>query len=150
MRKTNSKLRILKSAVQQCCICGRPVYTAKAIHCLRCHKFAYCMKNRRVNGKAAQDIWKYVKRYGYVCYYTGLDLDLDDVADPLYFQFDHETPGDNSRIRLTCSMINEMKSDMDWKEFKYYIIQIARFLTTGVKIKKIKLKYWYRLTPKLS
>jgi hypothetical protein len=138
-------MKILKPKTKKCCMCNRPVYTAKAIYCLRCHKFNYCMKNRRVSGKEAERIRNHIRKNGYVCEYTKVKLNLDDKRSPWYFQFDHETPGDKRRIRLTCALINEMKSDMSWKEFKGYILQIARFLLTGEKIKQKKLKYWFRL-----
>jgi hypothetical protein len=86
-----------------------------------------------------------VRRHGFVCGYTGIALDLDNPKSPWYFEFDHETPGDKSKVVLTCALINEMKSDRTKEEFKYYVCQLAKCFTTGAKIRKRKLKYWYRL-----
>ena len=54
-------------------------------------------------------------------------------------------PGDGRTVKLTFILLNEMKSDMTYEEFEYYILQFAKFFTTGQKIIKKKLKYWFRL-----
>ncbi|MDE2027642.1 MAG: hypothetical protein KGK03_09945 [Candidatus Omnitrophica bacterium] len=136
-----------KLKFKKCCLCGNPVYNPKAKYCLRCRNFTYCMKNRRINGKAAQRIKAHVKRHGFVCEYTGVDLDTENRASPYYFEFDHETPGVKRMVRLTCSLVNEMKSDTSWPEFRGNIFALAKCFKTGAKLKRRKLKYWYRLRP---
>jgi len=89
-----------------------------------------------------------VRRNGFVCQYTGIKLNMTDPKDPFYFSFDHMIPGDGRTVKLTFALLNEMKSDMTFEEFEYYILQFAKFFTTGNTIIKKKLKYWYRLALK--
>jgi len=133
---------------KKCCNCGKPVYAPGAMYCYRCHEFAYNMDNRRINFEAAKKIWKHVHRCGFVCEYTGTPLNMTDYKDPFYYEFDHTFPGDKTKVALTFSLLNEMKSEMTLKEFKYYVGQFANFLRTGAKIKKRKLSRWFKLSPK--
>jgi len=134
---------------KKCINCGEPVYAPGAEYCYRCHEFAYNMDNRRINNEAAKQIWKHVHCHGFVCEYTGTSLNMTDYKDPFYYEFDHTVPGNKAKVALTFSLLNEMKSEMTLNEFKYYVGQFAGFFRTGAKIKKRKLKYWFRLAPKL-
>lgn len=69
---------------------------------------------------------------------------------PFYYEFDHTVPGDPREVALTFSLLNEMKSEMTLKEFKYYVGQFANFFRTGAKIKKIKLSHWFKLASKFD
>ncbi|MDE1921103.1 MAG: hypothetical protein KGJ09_07620 [Candidatus Omnitrophica bacterium] len=139
----------MKIKIKRCCLCTRwPVYTARAKYCLRCRKFMYCMKNRRINGEAAERIKAWVRHCrGFFCFYTGVELNLEDPADPYYFEFDHFVPGDRRRMNLTCTLFNEIKSDLLLQELKRYVHQLEMHWTTGAPVKKMKLKFWFRLTP---
>jgi hypothetical protein len=105
------------------------------------------MNQRGLNALQVKIIWRYVKKYGYVCYYTKRRLDMKDPKSPWYFVFDHRIPGNDRTIVLTCALVNEMKSDMTDKEFKYYVHQLDKCFRTGAKIRARKLVYWQRLHP---
>jgi hypothetical protein len=135
---------------KKCCLCGRPVYAPRAMYCYGCHEFVHSMDNRRINNDAAKQILKHVHRHGFVCEYTETPLNMTDYKDPFYYEFDHSVPGDRNRVALTFSLLNEMKSEMTFNEFKYYVGQFADFLRTGAKIKKRKLSHWYKFASKLA
>ncbi len=137
----------LKALAKKCCLCGKPVYAPRAMYCPGCHQFVHSMDNRGINNDAAKKILKYVHRHGFVCEYTETPLNMTDYKDPFYYEFDHTVPG-ASKVALTFSLLNEMKSEMTLKEFKYYVGQFANFLRTGAKIKKRKLSHWFMLAQK--
>jgi len=132
---------------KKCWGCGRlPVFSIHSMFCKRCSRVAFRMKARRFSPEAEEGVWKYIRTYGFVCFYTGMPLDMTDFNSPWYGVFDSVTPGDRSRIVLTSALFNEMKSDLSIKEFWYYIRQLANFKRNHTKIRKKKLVYWYRLS----
>ena len=130
-----------------CCICGRRVYSKHSIYCLRCFEFSRTMDQRGLHADAVKAIWEFVRKNGYVCYYTGIKLDMTNPKSPWYFVFDHRIPGDDTSVVLTFALLNEMKSDMTDKEFKFNVHQLDRCFTTGAKFRKRKLVHWQRLRP---
>jgi hypothetical protein len=133
---------------KKCVLCGRPVASPNSNHCLRCRDFTRRMNQRQIHKEAVKEIEDHVRRNGFVCQYTGHKLNMTDSKSPFYYVFDHMIPGDNRKVVLTFALLNEMKSDMTPEEFRYYILQFAKFFTTGAKIIQKKLKYWVRLDPK--
>ncbi|MDE1920913.1 MAG: hypothetical protein KGJ09_08305 [Candidatus Omnitrophica bacterium] len=147
MKLTRTDLIILKLAgpgrpKDRCCICGRKVYSKHSIYCLRCFHFCRRMNQRGLHAGAVKAIWEWVRKHGYVCYYTGWALDLTNPKSPYYFEFDHFIPGDNRKIVLTCAVINEMKSVLAFKEWQNLVNQLSRHWRTGAKMKKISFKFW--------
>jgi hypothetical protein len=100
------------------------------------------MKARQFPPWVVKKIWEYVRKYGYVCYYTGMALDMTDPTSPWYCVFDHWAPHDPGRIVLTSSLINGMKSDLSEKEFWWIIKALANFRRKHIKVRKRKLVYW--------
>ena len=135
-----------KKHFRKCDLCGKRTFSPKSPHCRRCAHFTDCMNNRQIHKDAVKAIEDHIRQHGFICQYTGLKLNLKDHKDPFYFSFDHMIPGDNKSVKLTFILLNEMKSDMTLEEFEYYILQFAKFFTTGKKIIKKKLKYWFRLS----
>jgi hypothetical protein len=131
----------------RCCICGHKVFSGHSIYCRRCHLFSRGMNQRGLHADAVRSIWKFVRKYGYVCYYTGIPLNLKDPKSPWYYEFDHMIPGDDRKIVLTCTLINEMKTVMTEREFKNIVLQLAKHWLTGAKIEKIRLAYWEKRGP---
>jgi len=95
--------------------------------------------------KTRQDIWAYVRRNGYVCYYTQMPLDTSHPKSPWYCVFDHWIPHNNKKVVLTSSLFNDMKSDLSEKEFWYFIDQLANYKKKHSEVKKKRLVYWNRL-----
>jgi hypothetical protein len=132
---------------KKCDICGRPVFILQSKYCLRCARFNKRMELKGFSPQVMEEIRQYLRTYGYVCFYTGLSLDMENDRSPWYGVFNFLTPGDPSRIVLTCALFNAMKSDLSIKEFWYYIRQLANYKRKLSKIRKKKLVYWYRLKP---
>jgi len=133
---------------KKCWICGKPVFKANAKYCLRCSHFVKRMYFKRFPPSVVKKILEYVRVHGFVCYYTGMPLNLDNHRSPWYAVFDYLTPGDKSKVVLTSALFCEMKSDLAIDEFWYYIRQLANYKRNGTPIRKRKLVYWYRLTLK--
>ena len=138
-----------KKLKKKCCKCGKPVFSIKSIYCRECSHFSARMSDERVSPEVRQDLWKYVSKYrGYYCFYTGMKLNVFDKADPYFLEFDHLVPGDPRKIVMTSAWFNELKGDLALREFKGSVVQLFNFWFKGIKIKKKKFRYWYRLKPK--
>ncbi len=136
-----------KGKHKKCCQCGKPVFTLRSKYCLRCSRFNHRMEIKGFSPEAMEEIRLHIRTNGYVCALTGLPLEMDDYRSPWYCVFNYLTPGDHSKVVLTCALFNEMKTDLSIKEFWYYIRQLANYFRHGTKIRKKELVYWYRLTP---
>jgi hypothetical protein len=142
------KSSMQKKLIKGCCIiCGKPVLSKYSKYCRVCSHFINRMKRYRFPHKTRDDIWKYVRQNGYVCYYTKMPLDMSNPKSPWYCVFDHWIPRNDKKVVLTTSLFNDMKSDLSEKEFWYFIDQLANYKKKRIKIKKKHLVYWNRLHP---
>jgi len=105
------------------------------------------MRTKHFPAKTVKAIWDYIRRYGYVCYYTKMPLVLDNRKSPLYLVFDHYIPGDSSKIVITSAWLNEIKSDMSPDEFKNSVCQLADYFRKGTPIVLKPFVYWDRIYP---
>ena len=101
---------------------------------LRCAKFGQRMRTKHFPPETVKAIWEYIRKYGYVCYYTGMILDLDNRKSPRYLVFDHWIPGDPSKVVITAAVVNEMKSDMTQDEFEDTVCQMADHFRKGTPV----------------
>jgi hypothetical protein len=124
--------------------CRRAAASKGHKYCARCARLAFRMRRARFPREAILGVWDYIRKYGFVCYYTGMDLGLDDPKSPWYLVFDHWMPRDPRKIVITSAVVNVMKGDLTEKEFWYFIRQLANFYREGTPVRKIKLAYWYR------
>ncbi|MDE2027546.1 MAG: hypothetical protein KGK03_04455 [Candidatus Omnitrophica bacterium] len=137
-----------KKPVKKCCMCGKPVFSPKSIYCRDCSHFSARMSDERFSPETRQQLWNYVRRNkGFYCYYTGLKLDVFDYASPYFLEFDHVTPQNPKKIVMCCAWFNEIKGDMTLNELKGSVKQLFNYWFKGIKIKKRKFRYWYRLIP---
>ncbi len=132
---------------KKCCVCGKPVYSNHSLYCRNCKELAVRMSAKRLPRAVKAMIWAYIRRYGYVCYYTGMDLVMDDRRSPWYCVLDHWIPHNNKKVVLTSALINEMKSALTEKEFRYFVGQLYNHWVNGVKFKKKNVKYWLKSAP---
>ncbi len=96
----------LQKPIPSCCICTKPVnYGSK--YCPTCAYINYRMKIRRFPNKTRNAIWDFIKKYGYICYYTKTPLELKEIESPWYLEFDHWIPCDNSKVVITSRLINQ-------------------------------------------
>ena len=127
-----------------CPVCGQPILLKRHKLCARCSRIAYRMKLLRFPRDSVNGVFDYLHTYGFICYYTGMALVLDDPKSPWYLVFDHWMPRDPRKIVVTSALVNQMKSDLTEKEFWYFIRQLANFYREGSTVRKIKLAYWSR------
>lgn len=138
----------LKAAAtgKKCCICERPVFNIRSKYCLRCSHFNHRMELKGLTPQAIEEIREHLRTKGYVCSLTGVALDMADDRSPWYGVFNYYISGDKTKVMLISALFGEMKSDLSIDEFWYYIRQLANYKRYHVRIKKKKLRYWYRLT----
>ena len=127
-----------------CPMCGRRPPLKGHKYCARCSPIAYRMKLLRFPPEVVNAIRDYLRTYGFVCYYTGMRLNLDNPNSPWYLVFDHWNPRDPGKIVVTSALVNKMKSDLTEEEFWYFIRQLANHFRYGTPVRKIKLAYWCR------
>jgi len=132
--------------IRKCCICGKPVIShgPSAKYCPTCAVFAQRLDYKQLPTETVEMIWNYVRQYGYVCYYTGMPLNMTNPHDPFYCVLDHWNPHDNRKLVLTSSLLNDMKTDLTEAEFWYIIRQLANFKRHHTMFRKKKLLYWDR------
>jgi len=135
-----------RKLVKKCCICDKPVFSIKSIYCRTCSHFSARMSDERFSPAIREDLWRYVRKHGYVCYYTQDDLDVFVKSSAYFLEFDRVIPGDPRKIVITSALVNEMKGDMTEKEFKSTVRQLYNCWFKHIKMKKRKYRYWYRLT----
>ena len=137
-----------KKRGQECCLCGKPGFSNKSPYCRECSHFCARLSNERFSPEVCKSLKNYVrKRHGFYCYYTGQKLNVFDESDPYFLEFDHLVPGDPHKVVMTSAWINEMKGDLTLKELKGSVAQLYNYWFKGIKIKKKKFRYWYRLQP---
>ena len=127
-----------------CIICGQPRKSVHTVYCPTCHYTAYRMDMLRLPAKTKKAIWDHIRKYGYVDYYTGMPLVLNNRHDPWYMTFDHYNPRYTDKVVITSFLVNEMKNDLTEDEFWYFIAQLANHFRYGTPVRKRKLKYWSR------
>ncbi len=124
--------------------CRRAAALKGRKYCATCVRIDYRMKHDRLFRECMNEIWEYVRKYGFVCYYTGMPLNLDDPKSPWYLVFDHWMPRDPRKMVITSYLVNEMKSDLTEDEFWYFIHQLANYYRKGTAVRKRKLAFWCR------
>ena len=134
----------LSKADKVCAGCGQVAAVKGHKYCATCSRIAYRMKLLRFTHKVILAVWEYVHQYGFVCYYTRIPLDLNDLKSPWYLVFDHWSPRDTRKIVITSALLNKMKGDLTEDEFWYFIRQLANFYRKGIPVRKRKLKFWSR------
>ena len=127
-------------------MCGKPVFSIKSIYCRECSHFSARMSDERFSPEVREALWSYVrKNRGYYCFYTGMKLKVFKKSDPYFLEFDHMVPGDPRKIVMTSAWFNELKGDLTLKELQGSVAQLFNYWFKGIKIKKMKFRYWFRL-----
>ena len=127
---------------KRCFICGKRAFSDRSRYCLTCARFAFRMKARQFPPWVVKKIWEYVRKYGYVCYYTGMPLVMDDPRSSFYCVFDHWAPHDPRKIVITSALINGMKSDLSEDEFWYFVRALANFRRNQIPVQRRRLRFW--------
>ena len=81
----------------------------------------------------------------FVCYYSGIPLDVSDSGSPWYLSFDHRTPGDESSLVVCAASVNAMKGCHTEREFRRLVVQLAeRFDGKRERIEVFQPEHWPR------
>ena len=102
------------------------------------------MKWKCLPRKTIEAVWDYIRKYGYVCYYTGMALDTDNEHSPWYCVIDHWIPHNKLKVVITSSLLNDMKSDLSEEEFWCFVRLLADHKRKHTAVAKINLAYWDR------
>jgi predicted nucleic acid-binding Zn ribbon protein len=126
-----------------CTVCGQPA-KPRNLYCPRCRHFIFRKPNHRSRAAALMEAWDPVHRC-FCCWYTGIRLNEENPFSRRYLTFDHVVPGDDSRLVVSCRLINEMKSDLTWDEFFTVVAAFDIYRKTGVFPKEtVNLQHWAR------
>lgn len=124
-----------------CVVCGSEKHPL-AYACKRCKKVLDRVETRsdadgrlhRVDREARLRALCASWRDGaFHCHYTGITLVIDSARwrDQRYLAFEHQTPGDEASVVVTCSLINRMKTDLNDAEFRLLVTELARTFAGG-------------------
>lgn len=132
-----------------CDLCGKKLKSKMYTYCSVCVKIAIRLRqdHKRLPPETVEDTFNYIRKNGFVCFYTGMRLDLTDPPSPWYCVFNHWKPRDKGKIVLTSALINVMKLDLTEDEFWYYIKALADYKEKGKPIRKKWPQFWFRLYP---
>ena len=133
-----------------CFFCGKRLFNNLTKYCLVCAKLAHRLQKEspQLSSEAVENIGRHIRRYGYVCYYTKMPLDVTNARSPWYCVFNRWNPNDPERkVVITSALLNAMKSGLSEREFWYYIKALADYKEKGKQIRKKKLVSWNRLYP---
>ena len=125
-----------KVLIKKCAVCGRTGISHFAKYCRDCAVLVIHVNRAKLPRKTARRIYRYVRKHGYVCYYTGMPLDMNDPQSPWYCVFDHWIPRDPAKLVITSTLINLMKSDLTEEEFWYYVKQLADHKEKHTRVRK--------------
>ena len=124
-----------------CVVCGNPKH-ARAYACTRCKKILDRVEMRRTpegtprrfDREARLTALKESWRDGaFHCAYTGVRLidDAQQLRDHRYLTFEHQVPGDEASVVVTCSLVTRMKTDLTHDEFKRIVTELAKTFAGG-------------------
>jgi hypothetical protein len=124
------------SMTDECIVCGTVTHHPAAYACKRCKKILERADSRRdetgavrrfdrpTRIRALQEAWR---DGAFHCHYTGVRLVEDPKRwrDHRYLSFEHQTPGDESSVVVTCSLVNRMKTDLSDAQFRAMVSELA-------------------------
>jgi hypothetical protein len=126
----------------ECAICSARTYPYSP-YCPACRHIISMYANYREHAMAMQVSWDPVKK-AFICYLTGLKLELVDRRSPIYRSFDHRIPRKPGTMRLAAAFANIMKSALSEDEFWLVVKELAHHFLTGEAFNRdvIKFAYW--------
>ena len=78
---------------------------------------------------------------GFHCEYSGALLNVTDLDDPLYLNFDHRTPGVLNDLAVSGAIINFSKGNLTYLEFPLVVHETVRHWDTGDPFNKDVVPY---------
>jgi len=125
-----------------CRICSAKTYPFSP-YCPICRNIIRGPNNRREHEAAMVNAWDPRKK-AFICYLTGLKLELEDISDPLFRTFDHGTPGRLETLKMAAAFANVMKTALSEEEFWLVVKELAHHFQTGEAFSKdvVGFAYW--------
>ena len=125
-----------------CYGCGKRLPNNRKKFCPDCAKINFRLIYESVPAATIEDIWCYIRKYGYICYYTKMPLDVTNPRSPWYCVFNHRNPRDpKKKLVLTSALLCAMKSGLSEKDFWYFILQLADYKEKGTKVRKKRMAF---------
>jgi hypothetical protein len=122
--------------------CGKRLLNNHIKFCPVCATINFRLLHEHVPAATIEDIWRYIRKYGYICYYTKMPLDVTDPGSPWYCVFNHRNPRDpKKKVVITSALLCAMKSGLSEKDFWYMILQLANYKEKHIKVRKKKLDF---------
>jgi hypothetical protein len=82
----------------------------------------------------------------FYCYYSRVELNIEDSGSPFYRSVDHRTPGQPADLVLCCMFIAQMKRDLDEAELRAAVEALAESFRTEqpANFSKVTFSRWSR------
>ena len=132
--RTVAPWELSRRAVTACTICGHPTFPG-SIYCPVCRSFVYSRWEVAARAAALKRAWN-EKLQAFLCYYTGLPLNVTDPKSPWYLVFDHLIPGQKGNLVACAFWVNAMKTFLTEKEFRAVIHSLTEHLRHGTPFDK--------------
>jgi len=129
-----------------CYICGKPINKNRR-YCARCRRlfkrYPTTFLKEALKAAYSQEL------DAFLCYFSDLKLDENDINNPLHLVIDHRTPGDITTLAVTADFINQLKCALTEDEFRRFIPMLADHLELGTPFIKeaFKLDHYYPNIP---
>lgn len=124
-----------------CIVCGAPKHP-RAYACARCKKILDRVETRRDDSGALRRVDRAARLQAlrdswhdgaFHCSYTGIELETrgEKWRDHRYLAFEHRTPGDETSVVVSCSLVNRMKTDLTGAQFRAMMAELAKVFAGG-------------------
>ena len=139
-----TNLRLPK--VGNCIVCSARTYPYSPF-CPECRNIIRQQSNIKERTAAMQASWDPARK-AFICYLTGLILELSDNRSPVFLTFDHRIPKMPGTLRMAAAFANFMKTALSEDEFWLVVKELAHHFQTGEAFNKnvIKFAYWKGFT----
>jgi hypothetical protein len=92
--------------------------------------------------------WDPVMR-AFICYYTGVPLDISDPKNPWYLTLEYRIPGKDATQVVAASWVNAVKTALSEREFWAVVMEYDRWRREGggFNLGVARYRYWSRRVP---
>ena len=128
---------------KKCAFCGKPIIAKHLeLYCRPCFHLVRRMHTAKLSVKARKSIRRYLRKYGFICDYSGITLELNDFTGPWYCDFSCPDKRNKDKMVFAAALFSIMKRSLTKDQFKYYVLQLHDHRTKHTKIKKRPIIYW--------
>lgn len=144
LRRSSSRPSRYGPTIKECIICHRTPLP-HSYYCTECQNIAKKRNNMTEELPAFQEAWN-KERQCFICYLTGLEIELKDPKSPRYLSLDHRIPRQPGTQGVAVAFVNLMKTDLTEDEFWLVAGELADHFRTGKAFNRniIKFAYWKR------